>query len=77
MNKWVSHARKQAHDEFDRLWKEGYMSREDAYTWLAERLNLPRRRCHIAQLNESQCFDVEKTTMKKLKQMNSNKEKYD
>ena len=76
MDKWEKHAKKSAHDEFDRLWKEGYMNREEAYTWLAKKMGISGKKCHMARLNESQCFDVERIVTKKLKQARREYEYY-
>ena len=72
MDTFEFHAKKFAHDEFDKLWKEGYMSRSEAYKWLAKKLNIPRSKCHMRKLNESQCFDVERIVMKELKRRKHN-----
>lgn len=72
MDKFTRHAKKSAHEEFDKLWKNKYMSRSDAYKWLAKKLNIPLYKCHISKLNESQCFDVERIVMKELKRRKHN-----
>ena len=68
-DKFTHHARRSAHDSFDRLWKEKKMTRSAAYKWLSEKLKLPKRRCHIKQFNESQCFDVERLAEKKIRKL--------
>jgi len=50
--------RRDAHDTFDRLWKNGYMSRNAAYRWLCDQMDLPQKKCHIGMFNEQQCHDV-------------------
>lgn len=50
--------RKAAHAAFDSLWKEGYMTRGEAYRWLAERLEIPFKECHISQLSDDQLDKV-------------------
>lgn len=42
--------RAEAHAIFDRLWKEGHMTRTEAYRWLASEFDLPRRRAHIGMM---------------------------
>jgi len=37
----------QAHKYFDPIWKDGPMTRKEAYTWLAIKLNIPLEDCHI------------------------------
>lgn len=46
-------ARKGAHAVFDRIWREGRMSRSQAYKELSEHLSLPREKTHIKLFNES------------------------
>lgn len=72
MDKFERHAKKSAHEEFDKLWKDGYMTRSEAYKWLANKMNISQRKCHISKLNESQCFDVERIVMKELKRRKRN-----
>lgn len=67
MDKFERSAKKFAHEEFDKLWKDGYMTRSEAYKWLANKLNISLKKCHISKLNESQCFDVERIVMKELR----------
>ena len=43
--------RMRAHDEFDYIWKSGYMSRGQAYRWLASKLRIPREKCHIGKFD--------------------------
>lgn len=50
--------RKLAHHVFDKLWKDGEMTRSDAYTWLAERLGIQRDQCHIGLFDAAQCQRV-------------------
>lgn len=47
--------RRAAHEAFDRLWKEGGMSRNEAYRWLGKALLLTSGQAHIARFTESQC----------------------
>lgn len=47
-------ARIQAHETFDALWSNK-KQRSLAYAWLAEKMNLPLNRCHIAQFDYQQC----------------------
>ena len=44
-------ARKQAHASFDPLWKGGKMERREAYSWLAEQLNVDPDKCHIGMMD--------------------------
>jgi hypothetical protein len=40
-------ARRNAHYDFDRIWKGGLMGRNEAYAWLAARLGIDPFHCHI------------------------------
>jgi len=51
-------ARIGAHKAFDKLWKEGLMSRSKAYRALAEHLGLKKRDTHIGYFTEEQCDQV-------------------
>mgnify|MGYP001573516870 CR=1 FL=1 len=44
-----------AHAAFDPLWKSGKMKRTDAYSLLAERMNIAKRNCHVGMFDEAQC----------------------
>lgn len=50
--------RKAAHQSFDTLWRQGLMTRTDAYEWLASALRLKPDECHISMLSDS---DLQKT----------------
>lgn len=51
---WKQHA----HSNFYPIWKSGSMNRRDAYTWLADEMNLDLKRCHIGMFNVEQCKRV-------------------
>ena len=42
--------RMRAYKSFDRIWQQGYMSREVAYGWLAGRLNVQEPEAHMGQM---------------------------
>lgn len=46
--------RKVLHNIFDLLWQEKYMTRDEAYDWLALTLLVNREECHIARLSKSE-----------------------
>jgi ribosomal protein L20A (L18A) len=69
MNKFEKQAKKFAHEEFDKLWQENHMTRQEAYQWLASKLKISLKKCHIGNFNESQCFDIERMSMKKLRKL--------
>lgn len=45
----------QAHRHFDALHKKGYMTKQDAYIWLASILQAPQSQAHIGCLSEYAC----------------------
>lgn len=47
-----------AHRSFDQLWKNGTMSRGDAYSWLAAKLGINKRDCHIGLFDIDMCRKV-------------------
>lgn len=48
----------EAHAAFDPFWKRGRMTRKDAYGWLATKLGISARECHIGMFDEEQCRRV-------------------
>ena len=46
--------RKFLHNIFDELWQKQYMSRDEAYEWLAIELLIKRENCHISRLTKEQ-----------------------
>ena len=51
----LAEARIEAHRVFDRIWKDGYLSRSQAYQWLAmERGEVT----HMLDLDEAGCANV-------------------
>jgi hypothetical protein len=46
------------HNEFDRIWKNKYMKRSDAYAWLAKEMNIPKEKTHIALFDRKQCQEA-------------------
>jgi len=57
-NKSLRSKRMQAHSRFDMLWKNGIMSRSDAYAWLSNKLGIPKDECHIGQFDSLMCNKV-------------------
>lgn len=58
--------RNEAHHYFDQLYKSGYMTRKDAYTWLASTLGLPESEAHIGYFGEHYCHIVIEESKKML-----------
>lgn len=54
-NKSTRLARQRAHAAFDSLWQNKIMTRSRAYAWLAKKMEINVRDCHIASMDESQC----------------------
>ena len=48
--------RKQAHNLFDKLWKDGIMTRSDAYSWLSKELVINKNDCHIGMFDDELCI---------------------
>lgn len=57
-NKNLRILKKRAHRAFDPLWRSGKITRVEAYIRLANRLQIPRRQCHIGMFNEGLCRKV-------------------
>lgn len=47
-----------AHQAFDWLWQSGRMSRSAAYEWLAGKMGLELRDCHMSYFGVKECADV-------------------
>ncbi|MCF8017802.1 MAG: DUF3268 family zinc-finger domain-containing protein [Vallitaleaceae bacterium] len=47
-----------AHEAFDPIWKSRRMRRNDAYTWLAERMGLKPEETHIGMFDVPECKKV-------------------
>jgi len=65
-NRRLRELRKQAHHEFDKLYKSGIMSRQEAYHWLAYMVSAPLSKAHIGYLGEYYCDVVIKESRKLL-----------
>jgi hypothetical protein len=51
----IHKAKHLAHQWFDALWKEGHMSRKEAYKWLSEQMKIPVHECHFAAFDLGMC----------------------
>lgn len=47
--------RYEVHREFDPIWQNEIMGREETYYWLASQMNLPREDTHISKFNRKMC----------------------
>lgn len=51
--------RKKAHEAFDPIWrKPNWITRHQAYEWLAGKLGLETKACHIGTFTRNQCRQV-------------------
>lgn len=57
-NAALRHKRIQAHTALGRLWRDGLMSKRQAYLWLQAKLGLPERETHIGKFSEFRCEQV-------------------
>lgn len=51
-------AKKLAYEKFDPLWRNGYMTRHEAYKWLSDKLGIPAEYTHIGMFNVDTCHKV-------------------
>jgi hypothetical protein len=54
----LAKARSRAHQQFDALWKSGWMTRKKAYRWLARKMGLELDMCHILYFDQDECEKV-------------------
>lgn len=54
-NKETKEARQAAHFVFDHLWKNGHMSRSDAYRWMQRTMGMSPDEAHIGRFTRDQC----------------------
>ncbi len=54
-NKALRELKKEAHKYFDEIWKSNKMTRNDAYKWLSDTLNIPLEYTHIGMFDENLC----------------------
>lgn len=79
-NRELRELRIEAHRQFDKLHKRGYMSKHDAYQWLGGVLGVNAREAHIGQLSMLSCNLVIREAKKQVewyqqKKTNKTKEK--
>lgn len=48
-------ARKEAHKYLDKVWRDGILTRDEAYQYLRDNLHKSRSEGHIAKLNKTEC----------------------
>lgn len=62
-------ARHRAHEAFDPLWsgrERRFLTRTEAYEWLARSLGIPSEECHIGRFDDKTCEQVEVLCMRHL-----------
>lgn len=47
-----------AHKALDRIWQNGFMTKNQAYKWLQAKLDLPENEVHIAKFGEYRCRET-------------------
>lgn len=57
-NSQLRKAKSAAHESFDKIWKEGYKTRTEAYAWLAKALDIHPDDCHIGMFDIDMCNKV-------------------
>lgn len=59
--------RRTAHYYFDQLYRSGYMTKQDAYQWLADLISAPISQAHIGYLGDYYCKQVIEQSRRLLK----------
>ncbi|MBO2700815.1 zinc-finger-containing protein [Shewanella algae] len=54
-DKWLRNARKSCKPTFNKIWQLGFMTRDEAYSWLAAKLNIDKTQCHFGLFDEDTC----------------------
>lgn len=62
--------RQTAHQHFNQLYELGFMSKQDAYQWLADVISAPLSEAHIGHMGEYYCKQVIQESRKLLAQRN-------
>lgn len=57
-NAELRQAKKMAHASFDPVWKEGGMTRKQAYAWLSAQLGIEPDDCHMGMMSVETCNRV-------------------
>lgn len=48
-------ARNYSKRPFEKIWRDGYMTRNEAYQWLSEKLAISKKDCHFGMFDEQTC----------------------
>ena len=65
-NRKLRMLRNEAHHQFDQLYRSGIMSKQDAYLWLTDLLQMPLSKAHIGYLGEYYCHEASAESKKLL-----------
>lgn len=65
-NRELRALRNEAHHYFDQLYRSGFMSKQEAYLWLAGLLQVPLSQAHIGYLGDYYCREVIRESKKLL-----------
>lgn len=65
-NRELRALRNEAHHYFDQLYRSGFMSKQEAYLWLASLLQVPLSHAHIGYLGDYYCREVIRESKKLL-----------
>jgi hypothetical protein len=63
-DKELRKAKSDAHAAFDPLWRNGAMSRHQAYRYLAQEIGVPQDKAHIGMFDIAQCKRVVQIALK-------------
>ena len=76
-NKELREAKKKAHHYLDQLWKPHSFKRPLIYSWLSEKLGIPKEFTHIGMSDILQCERIVELSISKLKDEKKNVVPYD
>ncbi len=63
--------RNEAHKYLSLLYRDGFMTKQDAYQWLAGKMNIPASAAHIGKMGEYSCKQVIEICQNELSAMDS------
>lgn len=65
-NKELRQKRIYAHRIFDQIWKQGILSKREAYRWIADKFCLTSQQAHIGEFSDYMCEQLIKESRKVL-----------
>ncbi len=66
-NKTLRQKRILAHTIFDQIWKQGILSKQEAYRWIADTFCLSKRQAHIGNFSDYMCDQLIQESQKVLR----------